>query len=86
MFKNMSGPQLGATFAIAVALVIGGKESLPPFYFGDAVAMVLVGALAWWLLSVRGNKSTGHDDPHQSVFFRLGKALNGIRRSLRRSA
>lgn len=86
MFKGMSKAQLGAVFVIAAVSVIGGKESLPPFYLGDAVAMVLIGLVAWWLLSVRGDKATGHDEPHQSLFFRLGKALNGIRRGLRRSA
>ena len=86
MFKGMSKAQLGACFVIAVVSVVGSKEALPPFYLGDAIAMVLIGAMAWWLLSVRGDKPTGHDEPHQSVFFRLGKALNGVRRGLRRSA
>lgn len=80
---GLSPGELGGVFAISTAIVLG-KGNLPPFYFGDAVAIALIGLMLWWLL--RRNKPTAHESAGQRFAFRFGKALNHVRRRLRRSA
>lgn len=78
IFDGMSRAQIITVIAIATALTLSRMETLPPFHFGDGVAFIILGAMLWWFLSPSRDKTAAHDHGDQSVFFRLGKALNGI--------
>jgi hypothetical protein len=72
---------------IAAALYwVNNKERIiahPP-QWGDYLMYALLGLLLWWLLSARGRDDTAHHEgTDQGIAFRLGKALNGIRRRKR---
>jgi hypothetical protein len=70
--------------ALPIAAVIAlQKYDLSRFGWGDAFMFGLLGLLLWWCFSSRGGEATGHEQPHQGVAFRLGKALNRIRRGPR---
>lgn len=81
---GLSPGELGGAFAVSTVIVIS-RNGLPPIYFGDIVAIVILGLMLWWF-STAGNKARGHEGASQGIAFRLGKLLNHIRRSLRRSA
>jgi hypothetical protein len=67
--------------ALPVAVIIAiQKYDLSRFGWGDALMFALLGLLLWWLLSARSREAAGHEQTHQGVAFRLGKALNRIRR------
>lgn len=51
----------------------------------DLVGLGLFLAMMWWLLGKRrdaGDDAAAHQEARQSFAFRLGKALNRVRRSL----
>lgn len=78
IFEGMSRAQIVVMVAIATGLTLSRRESLPPFHFGDAVAFAVIGLMLWWFLRPSRDNTAAHDQGDQSVFFRLGKALNGI--------
>lgn len=81
-----------ATFAIIAAIYIGMKiasgEPMPSHGPLDLMAFGGFVVFMWWLLRnrERGGDSADGEGAHKGIAFRLGKALNSVRRGLRRSA
>lgn len=81
-----------ATFLIVAVIYIGIKiasgEPMPSHGPLDFLAFCGFIVFMWWLL--RDRKSAGDSSNGQgadkSIAFRLGKALNGIRRGFRRAS
>lgn len=70
-----------ATLALVASLVIwknGGLNSHGPL---DTAMFIAFLAFLAWLLTPARNKSGGHENPDKGIAFRLGKALNRIRRT-----
>lgn len=66
--------------AIALAISVYRNPMSHPLEWGDFLMFGLAGLLLWWCLSVRSGEATSHERLDQGVAFRLGKALNYIRR------
>lgn len=67
--------------AVASGLAIYNNPMSRPLEWGDYLMFALVGLLLIWLLSHRERgQASAEQGTDQSFAFRLGKALNGVRR------
>lgn len=71
---------VGLPIAVVIAVQ---KYDLSRFGWGDALMFALLGLLLWWCFSTRSGQAAGHEQPNQSVAFRLGKSLHRIWRGSR---
>ena len=81
-----SGVSKLALAAIALAVVLPNYKGPISFGWPDAVALTVFFALLWLLLRKRRDATAdaeGHEQPGQSLAFRLGKSLNRVRRGFR---
>ena len=68
--------------AIALAFSLYNNPLKRPLEWGDFLMFGLLGLLLFWLLRRRSDgDAAGEDRTDQSLAFRLGKALNRVRRS-----
>jgi cell division protein FtsW (lipid II flippase) len=81
-----------ATFLVVAAIYIGMKiasgEPMPSHGPLDLMAFGGFVVFMWWLLRNResGGDSADGQGADKSIAFRLGKALNGVRRGFRRTS
>ncbi len=83
MIKASIGSVIGL-FIFFVVLKAQRGDELPSFYSWDFVALIVFfGFLALLLRERGGDETTGHEGANKSFLFRLGKALNGVRRAFK---
>lgn len=74
----------GASFISLLAMAIGirlATDKPQPFYFGDGVAIVIIGLMLVWFWHPR-RKTDAHEDARNSKAFRFGKSLKRVWRGL----
>lgn len=85
MSKAVTFTQIVAFGAITVAGIASRGQLPESISWMDWVFFGLLAALMAWCVQVRVPQvdAEGHEQARQGIAFRLGKALNGVRRRLR---
>ncbi|EIM25756.1 hypothetical protein MicloDRAFT_00064830 [Microvirga lotononidis] len=79
--SQLSKGQWGAIIGTAVAITLSKYDKLPTVYAGDIVAICIIGALLFWFLRPRADRSGGQvvgQSPSDSLAFRVGKNLKRV--------
>lgn len=75
--RKLTFAQIVLVVAVATGMHFKYNE-VPPVYFGDVIALMLLALIVWWGLRGRGGDSPGAEHARKSLALRLGQSFGRL--------